>query len=91
MPNPATTNCTAGVWTLIATDQIFGYLYSKKRGPAKYLYTYRLTGEAAPTSSDEGVPIFISDEKKFIISGLGIDIYVMAVGSDGAVRYDWWW
>lgn len=91
MPNPVTIDCPAGVWTLIAEDQIFGYIYSMNKTPAMYLYTYRLTGEVAPTDSAEGTPVFIKDEKKFIISGLGIDIYIMAVGSDGAVRYDWWW
>jgi hypothetical protein len=91
MPNPQLTNCADGVWQLIATDQIFGYLFKMDNKPNKYLFTYRLTGQPAPTEATEGTPIFVTDEKKFVISGLGIDIYVMAVGGDGRVRYDWWW
>jgi hypothetical protein len=91
MPNPQIVQCPQNQWTLIATDQIFGYLYSMSKKPESYLFTYRLTGEPAPTEITEGSPIFRTDEKKFIISGVGIDIYVMAVGNSGAIRYDWWW
>jgi len=81
MPNPQIIDCPAGVWTKIATDQIFGYLYPNNKKPIKYLYTYRLTGGAAPTNGNEGAEIFLTDERKIVI----------AIGDDGAVRYDWWW
>jgi hypothetical protein len=92
MPNPVTIPCPENIWTLVEDDQVFGFLYKKKNNPNRYLYTYRLTGEAAPTDRSEGAAIFEDGKNcKFIIAGLGIDIYVMAVGGDGEVRYDWWW
>jgi hypothetical protein len=91
MPNPVVVQCPRDTWTLIGTDQVFGYIYPADTKPIKYLYTYRLTGEAAPTTLYGAIPIFQTEEKKLIISGVGIDIYIMAIGNDGAVRYDWWW
>ena len=89
MPNPVIIACPQDAWKLIASNQIFGYLFEMNKKPDKYLYTYRLTGEAAPTLKTEGVPIFQTEEKKLIISMLAVDIYIMAIGNDGSIRYDW--
>jgi len=91
MPNPSIVNCQQDTWTLIASDQIFGYIYPVNKRPDKFLYTYRLTGEAAPTLKTEGITIFQTEEKKMVIAFAAIDIYVMAIGNDGSVRYDWWY
>jgi hypothetical protein len=91
MPDPFTTQCPDGVWTLIASDQIMGYLYKQNNSPAKYLYTSRMTGNPAPINRTEGVPVFTGIDYKFIIALGAIDIYIMAIGADGAVRYDWTW
>jgi hypothetical protein len=91
MPDPTQIQCPEGVWTIVGTDQIFWYIQKMDNRPTKYLFTYRMTGNAAPTAQTEGVPIFMSDEKKLIFALDGIDVYVMALGADGRVRYDWTW
>jgi acyl-coenzyme A synthetase/AMP-(fatty) acid ligase len=89
MPDPIRIVCHKDVWTPVALDQIMGYLYPMDKRPSMYLYTSRMTGNPAPTERSEGVPIFTNKDYKFIIALDAIDLYVMAVGADGAVRYDW--
>jgi len=92
MPDPITPiACPADEWTLVAADQIMGYIYRMSTSPNLYLYTSRMTGNPAPTLRSEGVPILLNQDYKFIIALGAIDLYVMAVGADGAVRYDWTW
>ena len=92
MPNPdSNILCIEGLWTPVALDQIMGYIWRMNKLPAMYLYTYRMEGEPAPTDRTEGAPIFTNQDFKFIIALGAIDLYVMAIGADGAVRYDWTW
>jgi hypothetical protein len=90
MPNPITVNCPDGEWTLVAEDQVWGQIYRLDNKPAKYLYTYRLTGEDPPTLQTEGAPIFLTADRYNLVAGVGVDVYIMAVGNAGKVRYDWW-
>jgi hypothetical protein len=86
--NPVQVNCPEGEWTKVATDVTTGNIKKLSVAPAKYLETYRLTGEAAPTSSFEGAEVFTVQNPGDISADAGIDVYVMAVGSDGKVRAD---
>ena len=89
MDNPSIVICQKDVWTCVAKNQIFCYLYNISKNNNKYLYTYRLTGNEGPLKSYEGVNIFDKDSMKLIISLSAIDIYIMALGIDGIVRADW--
>lgn len=89
MANPQFVDCPKDVWTLVATNVVTGQLWRAELG-ARYLHTYRDTGDAAPTLRDEGMPIFVDTEKdvETISATLGIDVYVYAANQDGRVRVD---
>ena len=89
MPNPVKKTCLANVWTLIAEDQIFGFITKLNTDSSRYLYTYRLTGGDAPTSRTEGTELFIKTDRELRIFLLGCDIYVMSIDGKGAVGYEW--
>ena len=79
--NIATAVQTGVIWKIIAD--------------VEYFYTYRLTGEAAPTyASDraEFVRVFKDDDEsdnQILIQASGpIDIYMFTVGGAGQVRAD---
>ena len=83
--------CPKDEWTKVATGVVTGQIWekSKKPKPKLYFYTYRLTGEAEPTTIDEGVKLFINSVISEEISFLSpVDIYVWPVGNDGVVRAD---
>ena len=88
MPNPVTINLTANTWELVATDVTGGYAKKLSNNPAKYVETYRLTGQPAPTDRTEGAEMFVNTNKDKIESPVGIDCYIMAIGADGKVRMD---
>ena len=89
MPNPVEVNCTADTWQLVATNVTDGFIKRLSNAPNAYLETYRLTGQAAPTSRNEGSKCFIETDQLDIDSPLaGIDVYIMALGSRGRVRRD---
>ena len=77
-------------WVKVATNKKVGKVHSMK-GPATYIHTYRMTGEAAPgagTITTEGV-VFngITEE---IDSPAEIDVYVACLIHVGIVRVDLW-
>ena len=85
MANPILVDCPAGQWTLVATNVVTGFIYTKQARSTIYMHTYRLTGEAAPTNRDEGVQ-FISVAP--IVATQGIDVYIWAENDNGRVRVD---
>lgn len=91
MPNPSEVVCTENTWVLVATNVIAdnATLWRMNTVPTSYYYTYRLTGQAAPTLITEGVPIFRNVDPDFEnISASGVDLYVYALDGEGRVRVD---
>ena len=88
MANPVEVQCLAGAWTLVASNVTAGQIKRLDKRPGAYLETYRMTGGAAPTEQREGVPCFAGTDSVAIEASAGIDVYIMAVGSDGWVRVD---
>jgi hypothetical protein len=50
--------------------------------------TYREAGDAAPTTKDEAVKVFVGCDSMPINFNTVKDIYLWAVGGDGVVRVD---
>lgn len=89
MANPAIVSCTANTWVKVATNVTSGKIYRLKKKTATYLQTYRLTGQAAPTTIEEGVEMFLPDNSPELISAsAGIDVYVYCIGVIGSIRVD---
>ena len=87
MANPIFVACPADQFTKIATAVTTGQIW-KAQSTAVYLQTYKLTGEAAPSSRDEGMKLFANGDSEEISSSEFIDVYVYAIGSAGRVRVD---
>lgn len=89
MANPVFVDCPANTWTKVATGVVTGLVWKAKTA-VKYLHTYRDTGEAAPTTRDEGMPIFTEEESNFeeISAAMAIDVYIYPIGDSGRVRVD---
>ena len=88
MPNPVTVSCPENQWTLAASNVTSGSIKKLSNKPNKYLETYRLTGQAAPTDQTEGAEVFTIVNPGSISSSVAIDVYIMAVGAAGKVRRD---
>lgn len=93
MANPLTVSCPADVWTKVATNATAGMVHKfydddDIADPTAYLQTYRVSGEAAPTSKDEGVVCFYESNSEIIESSYGIDVYIMPIDRAGSVRVD---
>ena len=88
MANPVIVDCPEGEWTSVATNVTTGQIKKIGKKPNLYLETYRMTGNAAPTSQTEGAPAFQISDSEQISATAGIDVYIMAVGADGRVRVD---
>jgi hypothetical protein len=89
MANPNVVACPVGEWTKVATNISLGMIWRMDTSPSTYLYTYRDTGEAAPTEKTEGVPIFTEEEQNYEqISATNIDIYIWPIKEAGSVRVD---
>jgi len=88
MANPVSVTCLADVWTKVATNVTSGTISKQINSPAKYVQTYKLTGEAAPTDDDEAGPLFSCADYAIINHSVAIDVYVKAITTAGAVRVD---
>lgn len=88
MANPVMVTCPADTWQKVAINVTAGQVKKKGKSPNIYLETYRMTNDDAPTSKDEGIPIFIGTNSEPISSSAGIDVYIMALNADGKVRVD---
>ena len=91
MPNPVFVDCPEGQYTKIATGVTSGIVW-RVNGNVEYLYTYRLTTEAAPTLLSDAVRIFKDDDESdnqvSISASASIDIYIWCAGGPGRVRVD---
>lgn len=88
MATPTFETCTKDSWTKIATNVQTGFINKVSHDPNVYLYTYRDTGDAAPTLRTDGVPLFDEGNTAAILAIAGIDIYVWVDKVDGVVRVD---
>ena len=91
MSDPILVTCPEGQWTKVATDIGKGAIYRVSKNPGAYLFTYRDTGEAAPTDKAEGVELFINDAVVFDVWDRvfsGVDVYIWADNAAGSVRAD---
>jgi hypothetical protein len=90
MPEPVFVDCPADQWTKVATGVTTGIIW--KVIDTEYLYTYRLTGESAPTLESDGVRVFRDDDESDnqvqIQAGELIDVYLWAKNSNGRIRAD---
>lgn len=73
MTAPAVTSVTAGAWTKVATN-VQDVSIQAMQNTARYFWTYRDTGDPAPTLATEKVPF--RDSTVTITAGSGIDVYV---------------
>ena len=53
-----------------------------------YFQTYRDTGEIAPITQGEGVPVFVNSNTAIISAVADIDVYIWANKKPGSVRVD---
>lgn len=86
MADPVVTACTKDAWTKVATNVTAGQVHILSNAPSQYSHTYRMTGEAAPTTLTEAVAI--SQVSIPISAAAAIDVYVYAHGAAGSVRVD---
>jgi hypothetical protein len=84
MANPVVTVPVAqDAWTKVATAVLGGTICPTSDAPKKYLFTYRLTGQTAPTLRAEGATI--EGASQAFPSGVEVDLYCWCVGAPGAV------
>lgn len=90
MANPTIVDCPKDTWTKVATNVISGEIVKSltTARPVNYLYVRRDTGTAAPTTKDEGYPIFTDDHREVFGAKVGSDIYIYAIKEDGKVMVD---
>ena len=88
MANPEVIPCPKDDWTKIATNVTTGQVHKLLKDPGIYLFTYRDTGDAAPTDLSDAVPLFDEGNQVQISNISGIDIYVYTKGAAGSVRVD---
>lgn len=88
MATPVFVTCNKDAWTKVATNVETGFIHMVSLDPNIYLYTYRDTGDPAPTLRTDGVPLFDEDNVASILATAGIDVYVWVDKVDGKVRVD---
>lgn len=86
--NPLLVDCPANQWTKVATNVVTGQVWRMTSAPSKYLQTYRVTADPAPTDKSEGVGAFADVEKEIISASSAIDVYLYPVDAAGRVRVD---
>lgn len=86
MANPVIVTCPKNRWKRVASDIYFGNI--KKLTHDNFIETYRMHGDPAPTTAEEGFRIFLLKDSEFVFSWDAIDVYMMAVGAVGKVRVD---
>ena len=93
MSNPSSPiSCPIGVYTKVATNIIGVNFLWKMIASADYHYTYRLTGQAAPTLFSEAVLFFRDDNGSWNVQELTykeeVDVYLWCTKTAGQVRLD---
>lgn len=86
MANPNLVACPVDTWTKVATNVTNGNVWISDSSPGKYLQTFVLTGQAAPTGT--GIGIAIRGDVIPIANTVGIDVYIYCIGAAGEVRVD---
>lgn len=86
MADPTIVACTKNAWTKVATNVTAGQIHILSSAPSQYSHTYRMTGEAAPTTTAEAV--VMSAVSIPISAAAAIDVYIYAHGAAGSVRVD---
>lgn len=88
MAEPVVISCPADTWVKAATAVKSGTIRRKSVNPSKYLQTYRLTGEDAPTDDTDAADLFCDCDMATIGHTADIDVYVKATRKAGSVRVD---
>lgn len=88
MASPVFIDCTKDSWEPVAINVLAGTVHKISLEPNIYLQTYVMTGVAAPTGRDKGVPAFPKGNPEDISASSGIDVYIWADKVDGRVRVD---
>ena len=84
MANPALVTITPkNAWQKVATNITGGRFIIKDSTPDQYLYTYKDTGEPAPTGIPIGNPI---DEQLVFNASVASDVYIYAQGGVGIIE-----
>lgn len=90
MPDPNLIDIAGDDFTKVATSVRTGQIHIKDTKP-HYVYTYRLTGEAAPTYPDDLDECVVFEGPSMPICHLSlIDVYLATIKNDGGgkVRVD---
>lgn len=86
MADPVIVALAADTWTIVATGVTSGQVWIREKPPIRYLHTYVMTGNPAPTDNSKAVPFY--NEMIPISASAAIDVYVKAVNVAGEVRVD---
>lgn len=84
--NPSVVTCTADTWVKVADSVTSCKIHKTEFSPAKYLQTYRVEDDPAPTNDNdavifEGLTLFVDEDAE-------IDVYIKAIGAAGEIRLD---
>jgi hypothetical protein len=88
MGEPVIKSCLAGAWTLAIENETSALIHIKDTSPEKYLHTFRTAGDPAPTPGDVSDALPIRGGSAKLSTTTSVDVYIMAVGKNGAVRID---
>lgn len=84
MANPVLITITPkDAWQKVATAILSGRFIIKDSTPNQYLYTYKDTGDPAPTTTPIGNLV---DRELVFKSGVASDIYIQAIGGIGIIE-----
>jgi len=84
MPAPTIINLTANTWTLVASNVTDGIIWVDD-DDEEYLFTYVLTGGAAPTVTNDKKCRALIGRSAMISHSEKIDVYVYRQGTNGDV------
>jgi len=88
MANPLIVSCPVGAWTVVASGITAGTIYNMTPS-REFMQTYRMAGDAAPSTNADGVFAFNDPGAPLAISASdAIDVYLMAIDGVGSVRVD---
>jgi hypothetical protein len=93
MADPVGVDCPADTWTKVATNVTAGMVWLLINAPSQYFFTYRDTGNPAPTTLDDRT-LFASTSIDGTTPGMpisaatGIDVYIYPTKAAGRVRVD---
>ena len=83
--NPVFVDVPKGAWKKVATNVLKGNIGLTSGRSTMCNATFKDTGDAAPTSALDGVPVFELISKIAISNTTAIDVYLWCVNRDGRV------